>query len=280
MPPTIVNKPYKGTISKRNMRNNKLYQGTINSKNLKPSKPYQGTLNRDKFKPDPLGDFPNHTKYYSLPPDYYGIRKRRTKVPPISPAQHRQKQIPEKVDHPEVNQITDHNQNNYVPLHKKDVNNKPPTTAPKSKRKQNNKPQAQVQAAPAPISPFPAPSPEVLPPVHNGKLKINPDVIKLQRDSDPSRPEPIFPPIIPVTLEDYIKQEPPIYQEPERPRRNPLIPVMVPGLDTNRSHLVNYNNSSASSIMPMDIYNDTISPSYTSVPGYSAVGAMLRSMNI
>ncbi|BFZ11391.1 hypothetical protein BsWGS_14430 [Bradybaena similaris] len=321
-------KPYQGTITigKWNMKYQRPYQGTISPNKLQHGRLYQGSIRRDAFGPQLYGktaDKNNPYRYYQLPPDYYGAR-RRSRMKPQSPAgktrpprdnelkpqtvkpaaatgdQHVQKQTVDehtdrksadkKVQKQTVDEHTDRKaadkkgQRKQTPKQitketKVKKQDPPPVTAAPIKQPQKEKPLAKARKTPDPVSPFPPASPEPRKPANRRDKKITPEPVRVRSFTDVPKPEPVFPPIMPTTMEDYVTAERARKATPPRIRRNPLLPMAPTTEESAMANLLRYSRFSPVLSLPRDSY-DSLSRSFTNVPGYNAVGSVLRSVRL
>lgn len=129
-------------------------------------------------------------------------------------------------------------------------------TAPKKQGDQENQSQRYKQTT---VSPFPPSSPEPAMTERNRGRVISPDAIRFQ-NSYFTRPEPVFPPMIPVSARDYATARPTPHTR--QPNNNPLIPVNVPSLKTPRYNLIRRNQVSPA-LSYDDDYYDSLRRKYT-----------------
>ncbi|CAL1535719.1 unnamed protein product [Lymnaea stagnalis] len=226
-------------------------------------KPYNGTIKTD----------PSSVQQYELPEDYYGFPKGKKQEPV------KVKTPEKKVKRNKVEPVPPPYQSPVPPV-KSPVKPQPPPPPPPVV----HDPLFEPIVAPQPRkeSPLtvvaPPPPPRVLfdPPTPEPPMPTRRSVPQKPEPFYNTRPEPIFPPLIPVTLEDYVYNEPRHYQDyhGKKERGNPLIPVMYP------VRAPKYDDAPLRYSPPPPLWTvkDEIYPIKGSgVPLYSAVGSILRS---
>ncbi|KAK0066340.1 hypothetical protein Bpfe_004461 [Biomphalaria pfeifferi] len=220
----------------------------------------------------------NPVKMYELPEDYYGFPKRKEQ-PPVKKVAPQSKPVEKKVKLNKVEPLPPPPQPPPAPA-------PPPVERKKTPpKKAPAKPIVPDPLVEAPLPPPPPPPVKVkTPPPAPAKEPVyvfydppSPEPYPpTRREYYPkpepfynSKPEPIFPPLIPISMSDYLSSEPKAKETTQKPRGNPLIPVMYPP-----SKL--YDLSRYSPLPMASLDDDIYQIRGSGVPMYSAIGLLLR----